>query len=106
EEDVLLAVEVGEDRARRDVGRLCDVGERRVVIAPLGEQLQRYTLDRVACLLFLAFPQSELGRGVERAHFCGAYQQTFTQGNFAMTVDFCLHTLYKCTACKIATRES
>ena len=44
EEDVLFALEVGEDRPRRDVGGFGDLGERRLVVAALGEQSQRDTL--------------------------------------------------------------
>ena len=70
QEDVLLALEVGEDRARRDVGGLGDVGQRRVVVPALGEQLERHPLDRVARLLLLAFPQANLGR---RGRLRGSY---------------------------------
>ncbi len=108
EQDVFLALEVGEDRPRRDVRRLGDLGERRLVVAALGEQPQRRAGDRLARLLLLAFPQSRLRRRACRAssYLAAAYHQIFTSGNFAMSVDFPLHSVYKCIACKLATHES
>ena len=54
EEDVFLAREVGEDRSRRDVGCLRDVGKCRGVVAALGEKLVRGAGDRLARPLLLA----------------------------------------------------
>ena len=64
QEDVLLALEVGEDRPRRDVRRLGDLRERRLVVAALGEQPQRHPGDLLARLLLLALAQPELRGGV------------------------------------------
>ena len=58
EHHLLLGGEVGEEGARRDVGRGGDVGDRRRLEAALGEQAHRGVVDRLARLLLLAFSQS------------------------------------------------
>ena len=57
EDDRFLRREVGEERARRDVGRGGDVGDGRGVIAALGEQAHGRVDDLLARALLLAFPQ-------------------------------------------------
>ena len=57
EDDRLLRREVGEERARRDVGGGRDVGDRRGVIAALGEEAHGRLDDLLARALLLAFPQ-------------------------------------------------
>jgi hypothetical protein len=58
EENVLLAGEVGEDRPRRHVCCLGDVGQRGGVIAVLDEQPVRGRGDGLACPALLALAQS------------------------------------------------
>ena len=58
EDHGLLRGEVGEERARGDVGGLCDVGDRRRVIAALGEEAHGRLDDLLARALLLAFSQS------------------------------------------------
>ena len=58
EDDRFLRREVGEERARRDVGGGRDVGDRRGLIAALGEEAHGRLDDLLARALLLAFPQS------------------------------------------------
>ena len=69
QQDVVLALEVGEDRSRGDVRGVGDLRQGGVVVAALGEQLERDPGDLLAGLLLLALAQPELPGGrIERAH--------------------------------------
>src|SRR6266851_1890089 len=57
EDDVFFGGEVIEERARRDVGRGCDLLDCRLVVALLSNQAHGFALDRFPGLLFLAFAQ-------------------------------------------------
>jgi hypothetical protein len=58
EQHVLLRREVGEERARCDVGGVGDVGHGRCLEPALGEQPEGGALDRAARLLLLALPET------------------------------------------------
>ncbi len=64
EEHVLLAREVGEERPGGDTGRLGDLGQRRLLVASAGEELQGGSRDRLARLLLLPLAMP----GVRGAH--------------------------------------
>ena len=90
EDDVLLAREVGEERARRDVGGRGDVGDRHVLEAALVEQRHRALDDLLARALLLALPQPEL-RASPMPHT--AYARLHTDAN--------MQSLQICTDCAI-----
>src|SRR5262249_21917432 len=71
-EDVLLAREVGEDRARRDAGDLGDVRQRGRVVPALDEQLDAGPREGLARLALLPLSQAggRFGHGLSVAGIC------------------------------------
>ena len=78
EDDGFLRREVGEERARRDVGRRGDVGDGRRLEPALAEELERRVDDLLTRPLLLALSQSGDGiharilvsRKSHKTHYC------------------------------------